>query len=678
MEYNFNEASGMSNAPLFIGYTPFKLDFSPVKETADLRASIRMQKQKDLDALKKGVSDLPMPEFKGLSADEAQPYRVALEARNAMMSSLTESSNPHWAAKHDPKFLAAQQQYAQITSPDIRTRMQEEKAGLDSYVKRAADENAQGNLLFDSNGFAKEDPEYKGQPIAGGEYANRRQKDENYSLWTGNVADLANAVIATPEKFRDEISKAMSQTGILQNRNNIAGNQQAWANLMNTYNDPMAQATASMIVNKGWKSNSAQLQHAVEKLRLTMTPQQKASLQQAYFDSGAYIKTGKDGKPLPGYAEDPMRDLKDKSGNFSPGKLYEMAMNDRAFETEYSKEKVTLHEKMLAEQMGQFLIQEDFADASMLKATKPADGSGGGSTNNNLNYYALARNGVLLERDANGNPRPLSAPLKMQVPLAVVNPNGENYTVRRTTDAYKVPIDAGVFKKTLENLGLVTAQGIPLYDPKGDSGIKVSDKFAGMDVVGQGGRRFTEEELKRMNITGIQNSMLYAHRSLGTASDTNPEIARSFGVQYDEDGSPVLRDDQKGMSSLTPFLIIEAKFDDDAAGSAVPMDYANVPYEEGGRPSEIRAFNVYDDKLTEGSGLVNRKTGWGWDPGEKDTKVQLYIRIPVEYEAWQGTRIDAGSLRTDPNAIQQEQQSNATPNSVIDQVSRWYPMAPTP
>lgn len=614
MEYNFNEASGMSNAPLFIGYTPFKLDFSPVKETAELKANIRAQKQKDLEALKKRVTDLKMPEFTGLASDLGTPYNRALAARTAMMESLQENSNPHWAAKHDPKFLAAQQLYAQATSPQLQATLTQEKEAKDSFVKRFTERDAQGSMLFGPDGMAYQDPDNSSSPITAGEYADRREDMESYNVFSGRNIDLNSAIVPDPKGFMEDISKSMQSTGIIENRNNLSNNAGAWNELRQAATDPYSQVAAEMIVNQGWKTNSKNLGHAVRKIQSSMTKQQWASLQQMYLESEAFVRRDKNGAVLPEYRKDPYKDLRDKDGNFDPVKLYNLTTNDAAFQIDGSKEPVTLLEKLLAEQVGQFLVQEQFTEARLLKQGGMDGNGGGGNREKTLPWWQHMQNGIPKEFDGNGVEIPARPVDVMTVPIAAYEDGsipgtkaGDLYTKGFETNVYSRRSDLSVWAKSLEALGLVDKDNNPKYGTPEKPLKLASISGSGLAVVGPGGRRFDKEELETMEVLDVDREVYYLHRSVGTGADKDPSIAESYGITYGTNGKPVFNSDNGGSSDYWPYIRVKVKFDD--GNDIAPKDYFPQQFEQLSNSVDHGVYSSYGHGPLGSAGMGTRIAG---------------------------------------------------------------------
>jgi hypothetical protein len=716
MEYNFNEASGMSNAPLFIGYTPFKLDFSPVKETAELKANIRAQKQKDLEALKKRVSDLKMPEFTGLASDLSTPYNQALTATTAMMESLQENSNPHWAAKHDPKFLAAQQLYAQATSPALQASLTQEKEAHAGFVKRFTERDAQGSMLFGPDGMAYQDPDNPSAPITAGEFADRREDMESYNLFSGRNTDLNSAIVPDPKGFMEDISKSMQSTGIIENRNNLSNNANAWNQLREAATDPYSQVAAEMIVNQGWKTNSKNLGHAVKKIQSSMTKQQWASVQQMYLESEAFVRRDKSGAVLPEYRKDPYKDLRDKDGNFDPVKLYNLTTNDAAFQIDGSKEPVTLLEKLLAEQVGQFLVQEQFTEARLLKQGG-MDGNGGGGPRPRLTpYWGHMMNGIPKEFDANGNEIPLKPVTTMTVPVAAYEDGtipgtkaGDLYTQGVQTNVYARNPDFSVWPKSLQALGLYDKNNNPKFSE--EQPLKLGSVAGSQTVVGQGGRTFDKNELDHLNVIGVEPKVYYMHRSVGTGADTQPDVAEAYGFKYGNDGKPRLNSDSGASSDYWPFLKIKVRFDDDDLAMMEnfrPKDYFPQDFPEGVGPRGDKQFvgqgpvgrgpiglgyinvasKVADAATGEGQsrltpqsieGMAARRPGSGytvgnWDPGITDSEGYVYLRADRAWAMMQGSDVNEDIYKQFGPATMPGQASHTSPDAVLDQ----YIMAPQP
>lgn len=508
--------SGMRNTPMFIGWEPFGMDFSPFWKAEALMA----QGQRQRGSPKGKEDDLKMG---GLSPDQMEDY-MAKSAIESAMTERTKGKNPAWVARNDPEFQRLQQQRQLLVGSVGQQRRKEDEDDFNAYraMRTKWDPEGAANFFFtDAKGVPQVDPD-TGQFV-------EQETAEKLRLESGWLTDqvrarnmrMSGTQMTSPGELDKRLFDAFGKAGAHHNLSDSSRYDSAQlAQMAENDKDPMLAGMAAVIYNKKHKTNSTQLHRALTAMSTSLDAGGRTAILNAYKETPDYFKGISKEADGGGF-------LLDEKGNASPQKLFERVFGTPSGKLEgllvgQDKErfgKMSYDQFYLYDRMEMFLSAENTGDPKLMRLKPLGDGAGATGKYEHL-WYRITQ-GPETEKNPYTGQTSLVNPIKQTLTVA-----HEKYgPLQINVEGARDPMTQQEGYNTRKKVGVIDNSG-KKQDVPWDGSI-----FDGKKVLLAGGRHV---DLSRGGwmISDVEQAVYSLPKGVEKDIDTDPQAAKAWGVEF--------------------------------------------------------------------------------------------------------------------------------------------------
>lgn len=542
-------ASGLSNAPLFINYQPFRLDFSPYRHNQEVMLQLMPQLAAAARQQRDQLIAAKAPDFGNqLPNDKARMERQWLQARQGMVSRLSRG-NPNWVVANDPQFMAYQQDLIAAQSPSAIAAGEQVKVSHDAFRERMNKVPGSGNFpLFDPQGNPIVDPESRGRLLQVGDWNQRRPWLPSYDI-TGHGGQYSDLSFADPQETRDRFAKNLKPEGYTEWAQSSGGVEQLKDFIGDQAQDPMARVAAAVTYNQKRRTNLDQLSSAIASVKSTMDQSDRNGIFTAYVDTPGYRMRAQLPVEKGGFLRNGELDTQAAFQAMEQAPDFALGLKNK----QGKEQGISYADKFVLDIANKFLVDSNIIDRnqSVIRGAK-APGAGGKAK---VPYWQLMmETGPVRRTRMNSKGQPVEVgvderhkKVERMVPVPVVYPGGQTGVEGSVkVPAYQEAMLPEAYDQLAEHIGLPHVQGGKAFvkyeeddDTKSQSDKRAlfpeaADALAGWETVGVNGKPIDFTRFANYKVVGMEKVLEFRPDYFGNrvADPANALSGHVDGLTY--------------------------------------------------------------------------------------------------------------------------------------------------
>lgn len=516
----------MGQAPMFINFRPFNLDFSRVRANRAEQFRLQEELTKRNNDQRARARDLKLPDMEGRPNDTAEDTATALEGQRILIETLHKYPNTNYAVTTD-EWKRGTRMLQEPYQPDAVAARKARLKGTESLrdtMEAKKNDPIQGNP-FTQSGRMVPDPDDSTRFLSIGDAFDRANNDPRYTRRAKDHAyQLENTFTSTLNDFDKNMMERMRTTAsntLKRPINEILDPASRDRSLAEIAAQPDAppELQFAFLVNgsRSYQTNEKQVKAGLNNVMSSLSDNDLYNIFQGYASTSDYQK----------HLKDFMKD-----GQIDQGLVYERMLGGNAFDTGLDlpggKMKGSFAEMYLTNVANRFLSNsnETALNYSMLRDRKSgAAKENEGKTSDILHMFSGSQ--AEWKRDPN-DPKKLVVAAqgegfsKTEVPIAVAErKNGTVQLRQMVTEAVNQAMHPDRVPKEREKLGLPRHPGT--VKPEGWVPTKVGDThLATRRMVLPGGKMVNADLLRDAEVTGMK-PVWQQRASVNDPATTDPD-----------------------------------------------------------------------------------------------------------------------------------------------------------